>query len=83
MTIELLNGENEILVTGLETATAMATDGIYIPLTRYAVENDIPERTLRVWKKRFQIESIHLFGKNYVKKGALPETRRYNSKQKL
>ena len=77
VSIELLDGENEILVSGLESVTAMATDGIYIPATAYAEENDIAVSNLRVWKKRFQIEAVTLFGRLYVKKGAQIETRRY------
>lgn len=75
--IEMLDGENEIMVTGVEAITATATDGIYIPATVYAAENDIPASSLRVWKKRFHVEAITVFGRLYIKKGAQIETRRY------
>lgn len=78
--IELLDGEDEIRLTGLEADEAegaMATDGIYIPAARFAEENDVSDEAIRVWKRRGQLESIVIFGKIYVKKGALPETRRY------
>ena len=77
--IELLDGESEIRLTGLEAdeaEEAMATDGIYIPAARFAEENDISEATLRSWKRRGQIESVTVFGKIYVKKDAFPATRR-------
>ena len=80
--IELLDGEDEIRLTGLEAEEveeadeAMATDGIYIPAARFAEENDISEATLRSWKRRGQIESVTVFGKIYVKKDAFPATRR-------
>lgn len=79
--IELLDGENEILLTGLESVTAMATDGIYVPAERYAEEHDIPESTLRVWKRRFKIEAVSVFGRNYVKKSTDIVTRRYTKRQ--
>ena len=77
MKIELVDGEDLVLVTGLENVTGMATDGIYIPAEKYAEEMDVPERTVRVWKKRKVIEAITIFGRSYVKKGCEPETRSY------
>ena len=82
MLIELLDGENEILVTGLDEVTAAATDGIYIPAAMYAEENDIAVSSLRVWKKRFHVEAVTIFGRLYVKKGAEIETRHYKKHQK-
>lgn len=84
--IELLDGEDEIRLTGLEADEAdgaMATDGIYIPAARYAEENDISEATLRSWKRRGQIESVTVFGKIYVKKDAFPATSRCKKVQNL
>ncbi len=82
MNIELLDGENEILVTGLDDVTAMATDGVYIPAELYSVAMDVPERTVRVWKMRKVIEAITVFGRSYVKKGCEPETRSYKKYRK-
>ena len=72
-TIELLDGENEIKLTGWP----MATDGIYVSLARFAEENDIHESSIRVWRKRGKLETVSIFGKVYVKKDSLPATRRY------
>lgn len=80
VTVELIDGENEILVTGLDSVTAMATDGYYVPAERYAEEEDVPERTVRVWKKRKSIEAITIFGRSYVKKGCKPELRTYRKR---
>ena len=84
--IELLDGEDEIRLTGLEADEAdgaMATDGIYIPAARFAEENDVSDEAIRVWKRRGQLETIVIFGKIYVKKGALPATRRYKRRHIL
>lgn len=64
MTIELLDGGNEIRLN----SDTEATDGIYIPLARFAEENDIPEATIRVWRRRKKLETVSIFGKVYVKK---------------
>ena len=77
MTIELLEGTDLVLVRGLDAATAMATDGTYIPAEKYAEEMNVPEGTVRVWKRRNHIEAISLFGRNYVKKGCVPDARSY------
>lgn len=84
--IELLDGEDEIRLTGLEADEAegaMATDGVYIPAARFAEENDVSDEAIRVWKRRGQLETIVIFGKIYVKKGALPATRRYKRRHIL
>lgn len=75
MSIELMDGEDLILIRGIPSA--MATDGYYIPAEKYSEEMDVPERTVRVWKKRKVIEAITIFGRSYVKKGCEPETRSY------
>ena len=74
MRIELLDGENEIRLTGTE---GEATDGIYVSLARYAEENDISEGVVRVWKNRGKLETVVIFGRVYVKKDSLPATRHY------
>jgi len=80
VTVELLDGENEILVTGLDSVTAMATDGYYVPAERYAEEEDVPLRTVESWKRRKSIEAITIFGRSYVKKGCKPELRIYRKR---
>lgn len=80
MKIELVEGEELVLVTGLDAVTAMATDGYYVPAERYSEEEDVPERTVRVWKKRKSIEAITIFGRSYVKKGCKPELRIYRKR---
>lgn len=82
MRIELVEGEDLVLVSGLDAVTAMATDGYYVPVERYAADMDVPERTVRVWKKRKSIEAITIFGRSYVKKGCEPETRSYKKYRK-
>lgn len=79
MIIELLDGENEIRLS----SDTEATDVIYIPLSRFAEENDISESTIRSWKQRGKIETAVVFGKIYVKKHAFPATRRYKKAYKL
>ena len=80
VTVELLDGENEILVTGLDSVTAMATDGYYVPAERYSEEEDVPLRTVESWKRRKSIEAITIFGRSYVKKGCKPELRIYRKR---
>lgn len=82
MNIELLDGENEIRLTGTGASGTEATDGIYIPLSRFAEENDIYESTIRVWRRRGKLETVSIFGKVYVKKNSLPATRRYKKTHK-
>ena len=82
MKIELVEGEDLVLVSGLDAVTAMATDGYYVPADMYAADMDVPERTVRVWKKRKSIEAITIFGRSYVKKGCEPETRSYKKYRK-
>ena len=73
MNIELLDGENEIRLTG----GPMTLEGIYVSAARYAEENDVSEEEIRVWKKRGRLNAVTIFGRIYVKKGSIPETRRY------
>lgn len=80
MSIELMDGEGLVLVRGIDSVTAMATDGYYIPIEKYAEEEDIPLRTVESWKKRKSIEAITIFGRSYVKKGCEPELRTYKKK---
>ena len=74
MSIELVEGEDLVLVTGLESVTGMATDGYYVPAERYAKEMNIRLDTVRLWKRRNRIEAISLFGRNYVKQWCEPNT---------
>lgn len=83
MIIELLDGENEIRLSGTGASGAEATDGIYIPLARFAEENDVSEGMVRIWKNRGKLETVTIFGRVYVKKDSLPATRRYNKPYKL
>ena len=69
--IERINGEFEI--KGLKTAT----DGIYIPARSFAEENNVPESTVRQWKKRRKIEACNLFGRLYVLKNTNISARKY------
>lgn len=80
MNIELVDGEDLLLVRGMDAVTAMATDGYYIPIEKYAEEEDVPLRTVESWKKRKSIEAITIFGRSYVKKGCKPELRIYRKK---
>lgn len=82
MIIELLDGENEIRMTGTGASEGEATDVTYIPLSRFAEENDILESTIRVWRRRGKLETVSIFGKVYVKKHSLPATRRYKKTYK-
>lgn len=82
MNIEMVDGEGLVLVRGMDTVTAMATDGYYIPAEKYAREMDVPDGTVRVWKRRKLIEAITIFGRSYVKKGCEPETRSYRKHNK-
>lgn len=75
MSIELINGENLILVHGMPSA--MATDGYYIPAWQYAEENGLSETNIRALKRRKRVEAITLFGRSYVKKECKPDTRKY------
>ena len=75
MSIELINGENLILVRGMPSA--MATDGYYIPAEKYAEENRLSESNIRVLKRRKQVEAITVFGRSYVKKECVPDMRKY------
>ena len=75
MSIELIDGENLILVRGMPSA--MATDGYYIPAEKYAEENGLSESNIRVLKRRKQVEAITLFGRSYVKRECVPDTRKY------
>lgn len=75
ISIELHNGEDLILVRGMPSA--MATDGYYIPAEKYAEEHGLSEQHVRVLKKRKRIEAITIFGRSYVKKGCVPDTRKY------
>ena len=79
MNIELLDGENEIRLTG---NSEVATDGNYVSLARYAEENDISEGMVRVWKNRGKLETVVILGRVYVKKDSLPSTRRYKKPYK-
>ena len=69
ITIRLCDGHDLIEVTGLETVTAMATDGYFIPLERFAYEMDVNMDTAQSWFRRGNIEGITVFGKRYVKQG--------------
>lgn len=82
MNIELLDGENEIRLTEIGDSEAEATDGIYIPLAKYAEENDVSEGMVRIWKNRGKLETVVIFGKVYVKKDSLPATRRFKKSYK-
>ena len=81
--IELLDGEEEVLLKHREASGEEATDGIYISAARFAEENDISDEVIRVWKRRGQLETIVIFGRIYVKKGAFPATRRYKRRRIL
>lgn len=78
MSIELMDGEDLILIRGMPSA--MATDGYYVPAERYAEEEDVPLRTVESWKRRKSIEAITIFGRSYVKKGCKPELRIYRKR---
>ena len=78
MRIELIDGEDEILVTGIMDAfIEMATDGYYISAEKYAEENGLSESNIRVLKRRKQVEAITIFGRTYIKKDSKPNTRKY------
>ena len=64
MIIETLEND-EISISQCETGT----DGIYIPIRRFAYEMDVPESLVRVWKCRGSIEAVTIFGQIFVKKG--------------
>lgn len=74
MSIELIDGEDLLLVRGMDAVTAMATDGYYIPIEKYSEAMDVPLATVKTWKKRKTIEAITLFGRSYVKKGCEPDS---------
>lgn len=82
MSIELVEGEDMVLVRGMDAVTAMATDGYYIPAEKYAADMDVPLVTVKTWKKRRTIEAITLFGRSYVKKGCEPDSRSYKKYRK-
>ena len=82
VSIELVEGEDMVLVRGMDAVTAMATDGYYIPAEKYAEEMDVPLVTVKTWKKRRIIEAITLFGRSYVKKGCEPDSRSYKKYRK-
>ena len=71
MIIETLD-HGEIYIRGHETAT----DGIYIPAATFALKHDVPEATVRVWARRGNIETVHIFRCLFVKKGCEIKYRR-------
>ena len=75
MNIELMDGEELVLIRGM--ASEMATDGYYIPAEKYAEENGLSESNIRVLKSRKQVEAVTIFGRSYVKKECIPDTRKY------
>lgn len=72
-----MDGEGLVLVRGIDSVTAMATDGYYIPIEKYAEAMDVPLVTVKTWKKRKTIEAITLFGRSYVKRGCEPDSHSY------
>lgn len=70
VSIELCDGHNLVYVSGLESVTAMATDGYFVPLELYAKAMDVNISTANTWFRRGNIEGITIFGKRYVKKNA-------------
>lgn len=83
MKIELVEGEDLVLVTGLESVTGMATDGYFIPAEKYAKENGLSDSNIRVLKRRKRVEAITLFGRTYVKKDSKPSSRSYKKRAKV
>ena len=77
MRIELIDGEAEILVTGMGAFTAMATDGYYISEEKYAEKNGLSDSNIRTLKRRNKVEAITIFGRSYIKKECKPNTRKY------
>ena len=77
MKIELVDGEDDIIITGLGAFTAMATDGCYISAEKYAEKNGLSETNTRNLKKRNKVEAITIFGRAYFKKDCKPNTRKY------
>ena len=77
MNIELMDGEELVLVRGMDAVTAMATDGYYIPAEKYAEENGLSKSNIRALKRRKRVEAVTIFGRSYVKKDCIPDTRKY------
>jgi len=80
MKIELVDGEDEIIVTGLDAFTAMATDGHYVSAEKYAEKNGLSDSNIRNLKRRNKVEAITIFGRSYIKKECKPNTRKYQKK---
>ncbi len=66
-------GNGEISLSGHRTAT----DGIYIPLKRFAEEHDVSETQVRVWKHRGNIQTVTILDHVFVKKDCQILLRRY------
>ena len=75
MSIELIDGEDLILIRGMPSAMAM--DGYYVPAEKYAEEKGLSESNIRALKRRKQVEAVTIFGRSYVKKECIPDTRKY------
>ena len=76
MIVEIFDN-GEISVSGCKAAS----DGIYIPLNRFAEEHDVSETQVRVWKYRGNIETVTIFGSVFVKKNCPILLRRCTDKR--
>lgn len=74
MTIKLLDGEQEICISGVNAAT----DGIYVSIEKFAYMNNVPANTAMTWYKRDLLPGIKVLGRRFVKKDAPYPTRVYH-----